>query len=172
MALAFAHPCLVVDDLELAREFYEAMFGFRVAGEEGWADNAAADRAVGSRGSRCRGYMLAGHNCFLELFQFEAPESTGPAPRSLGAHEPGLRHLAFYVDDCAGEYRRALSLGAEPLGHLNDPAETTAAVYMRDPCGNIFELCEVAAEAERLERLPGIKQADTPRVAEEGENHD
>ena len=29
MILAFAHPALVVPDLERAREFYEAMFGFR-----------------------------------------------------------------------------------------------------------------------------------------------
>ena len=43
MILAFAHPCLVVPDLERAREFYERMFGFEVLSEEGWEDDRDAD---------------------------------------------------------------------------------------------------------------------------------
>ena len=62
MILAFAHPCLVVDDVELARIFYEKMFGFRVISNEGWSDNPVVDSAIGSHQSSSRGYMLAGHN--------------------------------------------------------------------------------------------------------------
>jgi len=36
MILGFAHPGLVVTDLEKARTFYETMFGFRHIGDEGW----------------------------------------------------------------------------------------------------------------------------------------
>ena len=58
MILAFAHPCIIVDDLELAREFYQQMFGFRVIGDEGWSDNPVVDGAIGSKGSRCRGWYV------------------------------------------------------------------------------------------------------------------
>ena len=46
MILAFAHPALVVPDLDRAIAFYSAMFGFEPMNEEGWSDNAEMDRAV------------------------------------------------------------------------------------------------------------------------------
>ena len=156
MIRASAHPCLVVDDVERAREFYQQMFGFRVINDEGWSDNAIIDAAIGSRGSRSRGYMMAGHNCFLELFEFDAPTQQGPAPQDLGSHERGIRHLAFYVDDCRAEYQRCLALGGRPLGAPAPPESGINAVYLRDPCGNIIELCEVPRPEEQPTRLPGI----------------
>lgn len=156
MILAFAHPCLVVDDVELARNFYEKMFGFRVISDEGWENNPDVDKAIGSHNSRSRGYMLAGHNCFLELFEFEAPEQEGPQPAKLGPHERGIRHLAFFVDDCRAEYERCLKLGGQPLGTPADSTSGINAVYVRDPCGNIIELCEVPSALEEPTRLPGI----------------
>lgn len=156
MILAFAHPCLVVDNLERARAFYEAMFGFHVISDEGWADNPAIDSVIGSQRSRCRGYMMAGHNCFLELFEYDSPDQTGPAPGDLGPHERGIRHLSFYVDDCRAEYERSLELGARPLGRPAPPGSGIDAVYLRDPCGNIIELCEIPCPEEEPTRLPGI----------------
>ena len=156
MILGFAHPALVVPDLERARDFYERVFGFTVVGEEGWSDAPEVDRAIGLEGSACRGLTLSGHNCFLELLEFQAPTQSGPDPESLGAHEAGIRHLSFYVDDCESEYRRFLSLGGQALG---EPVASPAggnAVYGRDPFGNIIELCEVARPAESLLELPGI----------------
>ena len=60
MILAFAHPGLVVPDLDRAREFYERMFGFRVISDEGWTNEPAIDRAIGSSGSASRGHLMAG----------------------------------------------------------------------------------------------------------------
>jgi glyoxylase I family protein len=156
MILAFAHPCLVVDDVELARSFYEQMFGFKVISREGWSDNPQVDAAVGSQNAACHGYMLAGHNCFLELFEFNAPQQHGPAPADLGPHERGIRHISFYVDDCRAEYQRGLALGGLPLGRPAPADSGINAVYMRDPCGNIIELCEVPCPEEEPTRLPGI----------------
>ncbi len=156
MILAFAHPGLVVPDLEAAREFYEKMFGFRVISDEGWQDCPEADRAIGSRGSRCSGYMMAGHNSFLELWQYQAPAQKGPQPGKLGPHELGVRHLAFYVDDCRQEYQRLLALGGQVLG---EPVGNEAGVYVaycRDPFGNIIELCEIPVPEEDPTRLPGV----------------
>jgi catechol 2,3-dioxygenase-like lactoylglutathione lyase family enzyme len=157
MILGFAHPCLVVTDLEKARRFYELMFGFRLHCEEGWRNSEAASRAFGLSNSICRGYTLAGHNCYLELFQFERPQPAGPTPATLGPHEPGIRHLAFFVDDCSAEYRRLLSLGGNMLGEPADTGNGAYTVYVRDPFGNIIELCEIPTSSEDPRNLPGIR---------------
>ena len=156
MILAFAHPGLVVPDLDKARDFYQRMFGFTLLGEEGWEGSEAADRAIGLKGSATRGCMLAGHNCYLELWQYSAPAKTGPDPGSLQAHEYGVRHLAFYVDDCRREYQRFLELGGQALGEPTGSEEEGYIVYCRDPFGNIIELCEIPRPEENPIRLPGI----------------
>lgn len=158
MILAFAHPALVVPDLEQAREFYEKMFGFRVICNEGWEPGSPSEKSTGARGSSCRGYYLAGHNCFLELFEFSAPEQTAPLPMDLLPHEPGIRHLAFYVDDVRQEYQRLLALGGQMLGELPEGENIHKAVYCRDPFGNIIELCLIPSTEEEPTVLPGVNK--------------
>jgi len=158
MILAFAHPGLVVPDLELAREFYELMFGFRVIGKEGWEPGSLSEKVTGTTGSSCKGYYLAGHNCFLELFEFSAPLQTAPAPVELLAHEQGIRHLAFYVDDVRLEYKRLLELGGQMLGELPEGDNILHAIYCRDPFGNIIELCTIPSAEEEPAALPGVNK--------------
>ncbi len=163
MILAFAHPGIVVPDLEAASRFYAAMFGFRVIGEEGWKDSPAVDRAIGSRGSASRGLMMAGHNCFLELWEYSAPEQDAGAPGDRGPHQQGIRHLAFCVDDCELEYRRLLALGGQALGE-----PVGGVVYCRDPFGNILELCEIPVPQENPTTLPGVSSLDNFPHQEDG----
>ncbi len=160
MILGFAHPAIVVSDLEKAREFYEKMFGFRVINQEGWQQGSIAEQATGAKDSACQGYMMAGHNCCLELFEFSAPNQDAPAPESLGPHEPGIRHLSFYVDDCHLEYQRLLALGGSGLGEPTDLGDGIHAVYARDPFGNVIELCQIASADEHPLSLPGINKLD------------
>lgn len=155
MILGFAHPGLVVPDLEKAMRFYEEMFGFRHFCDEGWSDSPVADRVVGLAGSACRGATLAGHNCYLELFEFSKPDHTGSGAEPAGAHVPGIRHLCFYVDDCRAEYERLLELGGKPLGEPTDIGGVYT-VYCRDPFGNIIELAEPPSADEDLRNLPGV----------------
>jgi len=154
--LGFAHPGLVVPDLERARAFYEKMFGFRYFGDEGWHDNATVDKAIGVVGSACKGVTLAGHNCYLELFEFSAPNQSTAPPVDLGPHEAGIRHLAFFVDDCRAEYQRLLDLGGSMLGEPTDLGGGVYAVYCRDPFGNIIELAELPTKEEDPRNLPGV----------------
>ena len=56
MILAFAHPCLVVPDLEKASRFYHQMFGFEVISNEGWRDSPDMDRAIGELFVRLRAH--------------------------------------------------------------------------------------------------------------------
>jgi catechol 2,3-dioxygenase-like lactoylglutathione lyase family enzyme len=159
MILGFAHPAIVVKDLDRATEFYCDAFGFReFSGQfESWRDTPAIDAAVGLQDSAVKGRMLAGHNCFLELFQFEKPEVSGPDPRDLLAHELGIRHLSFFVDDIEVEYHRLLALGASPLG-TPQKSKGVTAVYLRDPEGNIVEIAEVPHPSEDLRLLPGVNK--------------
>jgi glyoxylase I family protein len=154
--LGFAHPGLVVPDLKRACEFYERMFGFTWFCDEGWDGDATAERAVGVHGSSCKGVTLAGHNCYLEIFEFSAPRQTGPNPAGLGPHEQGVRHLCFHVDDCRKEYQRLLDLGGSALGEPTDIGAGVYAAYCRDPFGNIIELAELPTAAEDPRNLPGI----------------
>ena len=160
MILAFAHPCLVVPDLEKASRFYQQMFGFEVISNEGWKDSPEMDRAVGLRKSSCRGMLMKGHNCFLELFHFEAPASKTTSPLNLNAAAPGIRHLAFYVDDCKAEYQRLLDLGGIALGEPAGDDESGYAVYCRDPFGNIIELAEIPDPQESPLNLQGVCSLD------------
>ena len=156
MILGFAHPGLVVSDLEKARTFYEKMFGFRYFCDEGWHNSATVDEAIGVAGSACKGVTLAGHNCYLELFEFSAPDRQGPSPGTLGPHDLGIRHLAFFVDDCRAEYHRLLELGGEVLGEPADLGGGVYAVYCRDPFGNIIELAELPSKDEDPRNLRGV----------------
>jgi glyoxylase I family protein len=160
MILAFAHPCLVVPDLEMASQFYRQMFGFEVISNEGWKDNPDMDRAVGLKQSSCRGVMMRGHNCFLELFEYDSPSSNTNVELNLNAASPGIRHLAFYVDDCKAEYQRLLDLGGIALGEPAGNDESGYAVYCRDPFGNIIELAEIPDPRESPLKLRGVCSLD------------
>lgn len=156
MILGFSHAAIVVPDVDKAREFYEKMFGFRYFCKEGWENSTTVDNIVGIEGSASRGYMLAGHNCYLELFEFSRPAPSAPSPASLGPHEPGIRHLCFYVDNCRTEYKRLLMLGGNVLGEPTKNRSGVYIVYCRDPFGNIIELAEPPTPEEDLRNLPGI----------------
>jgi glyoxylase I family protein len=156
MILAFAHPGLVVPDLEKASQFYQRMFGFEVISNEGWKDSPEMDRAIGLSSSSCRGLMMKGHNCFLELFEYDSPIQEATSVSHLGAASPGIRHLAFYVDDCKAEYQRLKDLGGIALGEPAGDDESGYAVYCRDPFGNIIELAEIPNPAESPLKLPGV----------------
>ena len=84
-----------------------------------------------------------------------APEKRGPDPETLGPHEYGIRHLAFFVDDCDHELERLISLGGKRLGETVDIGGGIHTVFCRDPFGNILELCEVAVPEEYPTNLPG-----------------
>ncbi len=158
MILAFAHPGIVVPDLEAAITFYSSMFGFQKISDEGWSDNAEMDRGVGLKDASVKGCLMKGHNCYLELWQYSKPKQIGPKVGDLLAHELGIRHLAFYVDDCRAEYQRLLDLGGHALGEPVGEAGNGSVVYCQDPFGNIIELAEVPSQAELPTNLPGVSR--------------
>ena len=169
MILGFAHPAIVVRDLDRATEFYCSAFGFRPLSEafESWSNAPHIDAATGLRGSSVRGRMLAGHNCFLELFQFDAPATKGPEPAQLGAHEPGIRHISFFVDDVEVEFDRVVTLGEladirltyeDREGTARFNGDTTIA-FRR--CSGFTECLSQSSSTTRSIRRPSFERSFT-----------
>lgn len=145
-----------VHDLDRMIGFYREAFGFEtVGGEFSWRDDARLDRLIDVPGSAARGAMLRAGTCYLELFEFSAPQ-----PRSTAALRPsdkGYTHFCVDVTDIEREYDRLKALGMTfghpapiDMGHVK-------SVYGRDPEGNVIEIQQVAHDADiRLDRLPPL----------------
>jgi catechol 2,3-dioxygenase-like lactoylglutathione lyase family enzyme len=77
----------------------------------------------------------------FEVVRFDSPSARaqGPAP---AANRPGLRHIAFTVDDVGGVVDRLQEAGWETIGELVDYENVYLLCYVRGPEGLIVELAE------------------------------
>jgi catechol 2,3-dioxygenase-like lactoylglutathione lyase family enzyme len=135
------HVGLVVDDLEAATAFFVEL-GFRVQGE-GSVEGDWVDRIVGLEGVRTEFAMVEvpdGHGR-LELIKFQAPASpVGDA--HAPANTPGLRHVAFQVDDIDAAVAGLRAHGGELVGEVERYGNIFRLCYVRGPEGIIVELAE------------------------------
>src|SRR5580700_9603512 len=89
------HVAVHVRDLNRMLKFYSEAFGFEIVGEEfSWRDSAITDQILDVPGSAARGAMLQAGTCYLEMFQFSAPEPMSTRP--LRPFDKGYTH--FCVD--------------------------------------------------------------------------
>jgi glyoxylase I family protein len=138
------HTGVHVRDLDKMIAFYKTAFGFELVGEEfAWKDEPVLDRLIDVPDSAARGAMLRAGTCYLEMFQFEAPEPRPGAP--LNPQDKGYTHFCVDVTDIEEEYERLKGLGMTfgapapiDMGHVK-------SVYGRDPEGNVIELQQTAA---------------------------
>ena len=77
----------------------------------------------------------------LELVEFRSPTTPGGDPHAP-ANTPGLRHLAFEVDDVEAVVARLRARGAELVGELETYEDVYRLCYLRGPAGIIVELAE------------------------------
>jgi catechol 2,3-dioxygenase-like lactoylglutathione lyase family enzyme len=84
----------------------------------------------------------------FEVVRFHSP-SAGAQELAPAANRPGLRHVAFKVDDVRGVVDRVREAGWETVGEIVDFENTFLLCYVRGPEGLIVEL------AERLDGAPG-----------------
>jgi catechol 2,3-dioxygenase-like lactoylglutathione lyase family enzyme len=77
------------------------------------------------------------------------PPSAGAQELAPAANRPGLRHIAFTVDDVRGVVDRVREAGWETVGEIVDFENTFLLCYLRGPEGLIVEI------AERLDGPPG-----------------
>jgi catechol 2,3-dioxygenase-like lactoylglutathione lyase family enzyme len=135
------HVGIVVDDLAAATEFFVEL-GLELQGK-GDVEGRWVDRVVGLDGVRVDFAMMQtpDGDGRLELVKFRSPShegDRGPAP----ANTPGIRHLAFIVDDIDAVLAGLRAHGAELVGEVERYEDIFRLCYVRGPEGIIIELAE------------------------------
>ena len=135
------HVGIVVDDLAAATAFFVEL-GLELKGEA-QVEGDWVDRVVGLDGVRAQIAMLEtpdGH-ARIELSKFHAPSGPG-GDGHAPANTPGIRHLAFAVDDIDAVVASAQAHGAELVGEVERYEDMFRLCYVRGPEGIIVELAE------------------------------
>ena len=152
--IGFHHAAIVVPDLDKAVRFYSGLAGYEKVREARWDSKSVFNRIIGLSGSSARFCMLEGPNGYLELFEYEQPQSTAD-PASLNANDYGIRHLCFQVEDVEEALARVIELGG---GKMNEPVTNElgiTCVYCRDPFGNLLELIRPAGGFPSVANIRG-----------------
>ena len=135
------HVGIVVDDLAAATEFFVEL-GLELQGE-GPVEGRWVDRVVGLDGVRAEIAVVQtpdGHGR-LELTKFRTPSSLDGNRHAL-ANTPGIRHVAFAVDDIDAAVADLRARGAELVGELERYEDSYRLCYVRGPAGIIVALAE------------------------------
>jgi catechol 2,3-dioxygenase-like lactoylglutathione lyase family enzyme len=138
------HVGIVVDDLEGAVGFFTEL-GLSLQGEAPVEGNWV-DRIVGLEGVRADIALMQtpDGNGRLELVRFRSPEHHG-GTASAPSNAPGLRHIAFAVEDIEAVVAGLRALGADLVGALERYGDSYRLCYVRGPAGIIVELVEKIA---------------------------
>jgi catechol 2,3-dioxygenase-like lactoylglutathione lyase family enzyme len=135
------HVGVVVDDLAAATAFFVEL-GLKLQGEAPVAGDWV-DRVVGLQGVRAEIVMMAtpDGDGRLELAKFHAPSGPG-GDRHAPANTPGIRHVAFVVDDLDAIVASLRARGAELVGEVERYQDSYRLCYVRGPEGIIVELAQ------------------------------
>jgi catechol 2,3-dioxygenase-like lactoylglutathione lyase family enzyme len=159
------HVTVHVRDLDRMKQFYIDAFGFESLGyDASWANNPDIDEIVDVPGSAARSIMLSAGNCYLEIFQYNAP-APDDAMRPRKPYEHGYTHFCVDVTDIEAEVERLSKLGMSftRRGGQGKPIDVgiVKAIYGQDPEGNLIELqetlsgCDFGAEKLAKANLVG-----------------
>lgn len=131
---SFNHVGLCVADLARSQRFYEEAFGFTVLRHMEIPD-APADRLLQvSTPLGLSVTYLQRDGLVLELLHYR--RDGNPPARARVLNEPGLTHLSLTVDDLAAACASVQEQGGEVLS----ATDVVAAVFVRDPDGQLIEL--------------------------------
>lgn len=135
------HVGIVVEDLDAATGFFVEL-GLELQGS-GPVQGRWVDRVVGLDGVRAEIVMLRTPDgaVRVELAKFDSPRADAGELREP-ANAPGIRHVAFAVDDVDDVLARLRSRGAELVGELERYQDSYRLCYVRGPEGIIVELAE------------------------------
>ena len=137
----FVHIGLVVEDLDETVRFL-TLLGLDCS-KPGVFGGEWIDRIIGLENATVETVMARtpdGSDIF-EVVRFQSPTAGAqePAPPT---NRPGLRHVAFKVDDMRGVVDRVREAGWETVGEIVDYENTFLLCYVRGPEGLIVELAE------------------------------
>jgi len=135
------HVGIVVDDLPGAIEFFVEL-GLEPRGQ-GQVEGEWVERIVALDEVNVEFAMLRtpdGHG-EIELVKFHSPATKTGDPRAP-ANTPGLRHLAFLVDDIHAVVADLEARGTKLVGELVRYENSYWLCYVRGPEGIVIELAE------------------------------
>jgi catechol 2,3-dioxygenase-like lactoylglutathione lyase family enzyme len=135
------HVGIVVDDLAAAVEFFVEL-GLEPRGQ-GQVEGDWVDRIIGLDGTKAELSMLRtpdGHG-EIELVKFHSPPTPDGDPHAP-SNTPGIRHLAFLVEDIDAVVAGLQARGTELMGELVRYENSYRLCYVRGPEGIIIELAE------------------------------
>jgi glyoxylase I family protein len=143
MIVGIHHIAISVSDIDTALKFYTEGLGFEIVQQAELENDSKANRVIGIENINATMRMLKAPNAFIELWQYSNPE-----PKDLRSRpcDYGYPHIALQVDDIDAEYERLKCHGMEFVGEPVHYGDTGAAIYGRDPSGNIIELYEIKTE--------------------------
>ncbi|HEX4187055.1 MAG TPA: VOC family protein [Solirubrobacteraceae bacterium] len=136
------HVGIVVDDLAAAIGFFVEL-GLELQGEAS-VEGRWVDSVVGLESVRAEIAMLQtpdGHGR-IELSKFHAPRDSAGDRHAPAANTPGLRHVAFAVEDIDALVAGLRARGSELVGELERYEDRYRLCYVRGPEGIIVELAE------------------------------
>jgi catechol 2,3-dioxygenase-like lactoylglutathione lyase family enzyme len=137
----FVHIGLVVENLDETVRFL-SLLGLN-CGEPGTFGGEWIDRIIGLENVTVEVVMVRAPDGtdVLEVVRFQSPSASAQEP-APAANRPGLRHIAFKVDDVRGVVERVRAAGWETIGEIVDYENTFLLCYVRGPEGLIVELAE------------------------------
>jgi catechol 2,3-dioxygenase-like lactoylglutathione lyase family enzyme len=140
----FVHIGLVVEDLDETVRFL-TLLGLHCS-KPGTFGGEWIDRIIGLENVTVEVVMARGPDGsdIFEVVRFQSPTAGAQEP-APAANRPGLRHIAFKVDDVRGVVDRVREAGWDTIGEIVNFESTFLLCYVRGPEGLIVEL------AERLE---------------------
>jgi glyoxylase I family protein len=129
MALRFAHVSIACQDMATIETFYSKHFGFKRARLIPLGDDQIL--------------FIKNDTVYLELFNAKG-ERPAPPAKEDGPWYPGVRHIAFQVDDVDAQIASMGDDATITLGPLSfdDFIPGWRTVWVSDPEGNIIEISQ------------------------------
>jgi catechol 2,3-dioxygenase-like lactoylglutathione lyase family enzyme len=137
----FDHVGITVRDLYHVTEFFVGL-GLQVEGRT-FVEGDFIDTVIGIPGSRTEIVMLntPGGGSSIELSSFVRPDPLPLSPAAM-ANEPGLRSVAFEVEDLTGLVDRLVTDGYGLVGGIGEYEGIWRMAYVRGPEGILVALAE------------------------------
>jgi catechol 2,3-dioxygenase-like lactoylglutathione lyase family enzyme len=126
-------------------KFYQDAFGFMPAADEGrWENSPLFDQVIGQKGTIARQILLKAGSCYLEIFEYRAPQGRDLGP--LAPMDSGYTHFSVESTDIEADYKRLSELGMRFVHPSPVDFGAAKAVYGMDPEGRIIEISQLSPE--------------------------
>lgn len=140
----FRHAAIIARDLDKMKEFYVDVLGFE------WVEDVEIgtddfQRGIGVKDSSAKGIVLNIPNTDVQIEIFQITPLRQFTDEVSYTNTPGIRHLAFEVEDLNSSYKELTERGIQfveaPI-FVTEPPEVAGLgfAYFKDVEGNIIEL--------------------------------